>query len=61
MSQIIIHSTESPPCDEGLAMQNDYQNGEYDWNFNLDGKTDPLDAYYALHYYAELASNSKSD
>lgn len=38
-----------------------YQNGEYDWDFNLDGKTDPLDAYYVLYYYTELALNSKND
>ena len=38
-----------------------YQNGEYDWDFNLDGETDTLDTYYVLHYYSELATNSKKD
>ncbi|MBR6069520.1 MAG: hypothetical protein IKP78_02875 [Ruminococcus sp.] len=38
-----------------------YQNGEYDWDFNLDGETDVMDAYYILHYYSELAVNTKRD
>lgn len=38
-----------------------YRNGEYDWDFNLDGETTPLDAMYVGQYYAELSSGKKLD
>lgn len=36
-----------------------YQNDEYDWDFNLDGKTNSLDTLYLSHYYAELSTDVK--
>ena len=38
----------------------DFQNDKYDWDFNLDGKTDTTDAHCIGWYYVETAT-SKND
>ena len=38
-----------------------YQNGEYDWDFDLDGDIDVFDAYYPMVRWSELSMNEECD
>lgn len=38
-----------------------YQNGEYDWDFDLDGDIDVFDAYYLMVRWSELSMNEECD
>ncbi len=37
------------------ALCTSYQNGKYDWDFDLDGDIDVFDAYYPMLRWAELS------
>jgi len=39
----------------------DYSNGKYDWDLNLDGKVDAADAHCIGWYFLELATNQQKD
>ena len=43
------------------ALDTAYQNGEYDWDFNLDGVSEPFDVRFLLEYYAETSTKTKND
>lgn len=38
-----------------------YQNGEYDWDFDLDGDIDVFDAYYPMLRWSELSMSEERD
>ena len=43
------------------ALADGFVNGEYNWDFNLDGVTEIFDMVFLLEYYAELATDTKID
>ena len=43
------------------ALATAYQNGEYDWDFNLDGNVDVFDAYYPIVRWSELSMGEELD
>ena len=43
------------------TLATEYQNGEYDWDFNLDGNVDVFDAYYPIVRWSELSMGEELD
>jgi len=43
------------------ALATAYQNGEYDWDFNLDGNVDVFDAYYPIVRWSELSTQQRGN